>query len=249
MVDASKQIWPPDSNDLKFPRSQSPEGDETGSLSEDNTENLLTRQYFESARRLAKLKGQLIDLRLDMADETSKRELLRDQGGEPDVPDIDFENAQSTRYRNQSREFKDNMETAERLKSECIDEGVDVDRLRWKDDNLTDHANAAKQAHSASLGVSGLHGCTQTHPYWQDRPIRCSDVDADGVPYDRSYGPTEEITDPDLRQAFGATAYALVRGINESEPYDDSYQTQTSPENFFVPGKVLSDRSVLSGVH
>ncbi|KAK3636180.1 hypothetical protein LTR56_014343 [Elasticomyces elasticus] len=239
-MDASKQIWPPDSNELKFPRSQSPEGDETGSLSEDDTENLLTRQYFESARRLAKLKGQLIDLRLDMADETSKRELLRDQGGEPDVPDIDFENAQSTRYRNESREFKANMATAERLKSECIDEGVDVDRLRWKDDNLTDHANAAEQAYSASIGVSGFHGRIQTHHYWQDRPIRCSDVDADGVPYDRSYGPTEEITDPDLRQAFGATAYALVRGINHSEPYDDSYQTQTSPENFFVPGKIFS---------
>ncbi|KAK0319784.1 hypothetical protein LTR82_009119 [Friedmanniomyces endolithicus] len=206
----------------------------------------LRRQYFAAARELSVAKGRHYDWETEKADELGKRDLIRDQEREPEVSDIDFESTYSALRQQIQQEMRDRLKKAESLRDQCINQGLDVNDVRWH--HLSTHDVTAgvygARERTKTIGSRVAGALSSNHAPDESReagPVHSTGMDYDGVAYDRTYGPAEGVTDKALKASCGVEAHVLVRGVAAaSSDYDDLYQVHPEPRRFFVLGKIFS---------
>ncbi|KAK0333725.1 hypothetical protein LTR94_019623 [Friedmanniomyces endolithicus] len=187
----------------------------------------LRRQYFAAARELSVAKGRLYDWETEKADELGKRDLIRDQEREPEVSDIDFESTYSALREQIQQEMRDRLKKAESLRDQCINQGLDVNDVRWH--HLSTHDVTAgvygARERTKTIGSRVAGALSSNHAPDESReagPVHSTGMDYDGVAYDRTYGPAEGVTDKALKASCGVEAHVLVRGVAAaSSDYDD----------------------------
>ncbi|KAK1070049.1 hypothetical protein LTR74_004446 [Friedmanniomyces endolithicus] len=198
----------------------------------------LRRQYFAAARELSVAKGRHYDWETEKADELGKRDLIRDQEREPEVSDIDFESTYSALREQIQQEMRDRLKKAESLRDQCINQGLDVNDVRWH--HLSTHDVTAgvygARERTKTIGSRVAGALSSNHAPDESReagPVHSTGMDYDGVAYDRTYGPAEGVTDKALKASCGVEAHVLVRGVAAaSSDYDDCEWCIQNHESF-----------------